>query len=218
MGLCPLFQCSFCLQGLGPFGGPCVPWEAELWSPLRLGSMGKHPRSTCITWRIAEVLGLAWLSLKGVCVLCFNALSACKGWGHVVAPVRPGREVLGLVWLSLKRVCVCVSFVSVLFLLARVGAIWWPLCTLGGSTLEPFAFRCDRDSRTCLPESQRGVCVRCFSALSAFKGWGHLVAPVRSGRLIFDVFEAVGVTFWSILASFWEAGAPCGHLPGSSGS
>ena len=87
MGLCPLFHCSFCLQGMGPFGGPCVPWEAELWSPLRLGSMGKHPRSTCITWSMAEVLGLVWLSLKGVCVLCFSALSACKGWGHLVAPV-----------------------------------------------------------------------------------------------------------------------------------
>ena len=94
MGLCPLFQCSFCLQGVGPFGGPCVPWEAELWSPLRLRSMGKHPRSTCLTWRMAEVLGLVWLSLKGVCGLCFSALSACKGWGHVVAPVRPGSSFL----------------------------------------------------------------------------------------------------------------------------
>ena len=56
--------------------------------------MGKHPRSTCITWSIAEVLGLVWLSLKGVCVLCFSALSACKGWGHVVAPVRPGSSFL----------------------------------------------------------------------------------------------------------------------------
>ena len=42
------------------------------------------------------------------------------------------------------------------------------------------------------------VCVLCFSALSACKGWGHLVAPVRSGKLICDVFEAAGVTFWSI--------------------
>ena len=91
--VCPLFQCSFCLQGLGPFGGPCAPWESGLLSRLRLGSMGKPPRSTCITWSIAEVLGLVWLSLKGVCGLCFSALSACKGWGHVVAPVRPGRLI-----------------------------------------------------------------------------------------------------------------------------
>ena len=34
----------------------------------------------------------------------------------------------------------------------------------------------------------------------------------------FDVFEAAGVTFWSILGSFWEAVAPCGHLPGPSGA
>ena len=91
MGACPLFQCSLCLQGLGPFGGPGARWEDELWSPVSLGSMGKHPRSTYITWSIAEVLGLVWLSLKEVCVLCFSALSVCKGWGHLVAPVRPGR-------------------------------------------------------------------------------------------------------------------------------
>ena len=119
MGMCPVFQCSFCLPGLGPCGGPCVALLARvgaIWWPLS----------------IAEVLGLVWLSLKGVCV----------------------------------------SFVSVLFLLARVGAIWWPLCS------------------------------------SACNGWGHLVAPVRPWRLIFDVFEAAGVTFLSILASFWEAGLP----------
>ena len=88
-------------------------------------------------------------------------------------------------------------------------------------TLELFAFRFDgeapqkhlhymehcRGSWTCLAESQ-WVCVLCFSALSACKGWGHLVAPVRPGRLIFDVFEAAGVTFWSILTHFGRLGLP----------
>ena len=60
-----------------------------LLSSLRLGSMGKHPRSTCITWSIAEVLGLVWLSLKGVCVLCFSALSVCKGLGAFGGPCAP---------------------------------------------------------------------------------------------------------------------------------
>ena len=141
MGVCPLFQCSLCLQGLGPFGGPGAPWEAELWSPVSLGSMGKHPRSTYITWSIAEVLGLVWLSLNGY-----------------------------------------VAFVSVLFVLARVGAMWGPLRS------------------------------------SACKGWGRLVAPVRPGRLIFDVFEAAGGQFLEHVDSFWAAGAPCGHLPGPSAS
>ena len=100
MGVCPLFQCSLCSQGLGPFGGPGARWEDELWSPVSLGSMGKHPRSTYITWSIAEVLGLVWLSLNGyepfVSVLFLLARagamwwplcgSACKGWGHLVAP------------------------------------------------------------------------------------------------------------------------------------
>ena len=35
---------------------------------------------------------------------------------------------------------------------------------------------------------------------------------------IVDIFEAAGVTFWSILGSFWQAVAPCGHLPGPSGA
>ena len=35
---------------------------------------------------------------------------------------------------------------------------------------------------------------------------------------VFDVFEAGGVTFWTILGSFWEAVATCGHLPGPSGA
>ena len=35
---------------------------------------------------------------------------------------------------------------------------------------------------------------------------------------IFDVFEAAGVPFWSILGTFWEPVAPCGHLPGPSGA
>ena len=34
-GVCPLFQCSFCLQGLGPFGGPCAPWEAHVLTFLK---------------------------------------------------------------------------------------------------------------------------------------------------------------------------------------
>ena len=96
MGACPLFQCSLCLQGLGPFGGPGARWEDELWSPVSLGSMGKHPRSTYITWSIAEVLGLVWLSLNGY---------------------EPFVSVLFL----LARAGPCVA------LLARVGAIWWPL-------------------------------------------------------------------------------------------
>ena len=64
------------------------------------------------------------------------------------------------------------SFVSVLILLARVGAMWWPLCS------------------------------------SACKGWGHLVAPLRSWRLIFDVLEAAGVTFWKLLAHFGRLRLP----------
>ena len=35
---------------------------------------------------------------------------------------------------------------------------------------------------------------------------------------IFNVFEAAGVTFGSIVASFWEAVATYGHLPGPSGA
>jgi len=34
----------------------------------------------------------------------------------------------------------------------------------------------------------------------------------------FDFFEAAGVTFRSILGSFWEAAAPCGHLSGPLGA
>ena len=63
-------------------------------------------------------------------------------------------------------------------------------------TLKPFAFRFDgeapqkhlhymkhcRGSWTCLAESQ-WVRVLCFSAHCACKGWGHLVAPVRAGRM-----------------------------------
>ena len=142
MGACPLFQCSLCLQGLGPFGGPGARWEDELWSPVSLGSMGKHPRSTYITWSIAEVLGLVWLCLNGY-----------------------------------------VSFVSMLFLLARAGALWWPLCSSAykGWGLLVAPEHC-RGAWTCLAESQ-GVCVLCFSAHCACKGWGHVVAPVRPGRL-----------------------------------
>ena len=43
---------------------------------------------------VAEVLGLVWLSLKGVCVLCVSALSVCKGWGHLVAPLFEPTMVL----------------------------------------------------------------------------------------------------------------------------
>jgi len=93
-----------------------------------------------------------------------------------------------------------VSFVSVFLLLARVGAIWWPL------------------SCVALFEGCVFVCVLCFSVLAACQAWGQVVAPRRPGRLIFDVFEAAGVTFWSILASFWEPEAPCSHLPSPSGA
>jgi len=34
----------------------------------------------------------------------------------------------------------------------------------------------------------------------------------------FDAFEAAGVTFYSILGSFWGAVAPCGHLSGPLGA
>ena len=44
--------------------------------------------------------------------------------------VRPLSKVVGLPWLSLNGYVsfACVSFVSMFFLLARVGSIWWPLC------------------------------------------------------------------------------------------
>ena len=99
-------------------------------------------------------------------------------------------EILGIVWLNLKG---GVSFVSVPFLFARIGAIWWPLC----------------------------LSKRCFS-----KGAMAFVGPIPSafqasrsekedalGGSCFNVFEAVGVTFWSISGSCWEVLATFGHLP-----
>ena len=119
--------------------------------------MGKHPRSTCITWSIAEVLGLVWLSLKEVCVLCFSALSVCKGWGHLVAPLFEPTMVL-------KR---CNGF--------------------------------------------------CQAHTFSFPGFQKYKEDVLGGSC-FNVFEAVGVTFWSILEHFRGVVAPRGHLPDPSGA
>merc|ERR1711966_145505 len=120
MGVSPLFQCSFCLQGLGPFGGPCVALLEGRVCVLCFSVL-----SACKGW--GHLVVPVYLCLRGpcVCVLCFSVLSACTGWGHLVAPV----------YLCLRGVCLCVSFVSVFLLLARLGARWWPLGALGGSFL-----------------------------------------------------------------------------------
>ena len=80
MGMCPLFQGSFFLPGLGPFGGPCVALLGVCVCPLFQGSFflpGLGPFG-----------GPSVALLEGcVCVLCFSVLSACQGWGHLVAPV-----------------------------------------------------------------------------------------------------------------------------------
>ena len=114
------------------------------------------------------------------------------------------------------------SFVSGLFLFARVGAIWWPLCSSAWCVCP--LFQCS----FCLPGLGPfgGPCVALFEGCVCplfqcsfcLPGLGPGGGPWAPWGLIFDVFEATGVTFWSILASFWEPGAPCGHLPSPSGA
>merc|ERR1711966_116835 len=140
MGVSPLFQCSFCLQGLGPFGGPCVALLEGRVCVLCFSVL-----SACKGW--GHLVVPVYLCLRGVCVcvLCFSVLSACTGWGHLVAPVYlclrcvcvcvclcplfqcsfclQGLGPFGGPCVPLLEGCVCVSFVSVFFLLARVGAI-----------------------------------------------------------------------------------------------
>ena len=48
----------------------------------------------------------------------------------------------------------------------------------------------------------------------------HIFKELSGGfrSQIFDVFEATGVTFYSILGSFWDALAPFGHPSGPLGA
>ena len=93
-------QPEYHYRHVGPFGwAVCTPVSKYifwgLWWPLTLGPPAEMNSrfpphvlvEDCSKNLVAEVLGLAWLSLKGVCVLCFSALSVCKDWGHVVAPL-----------------------------------------------------------------------------------------------------------------------------------
>ena len=57
-----------------------------------------------------------------------------------------------------------------------------------------------------------------FQCSFCLPGLGPGGGPWAPWGLIFDVSEATGVTFWMILASFWEPGAPCGHFPRFSGA
>ena len=113
-----IFACSAC-----PWKAGCMHIENAVARPPHLGF-----------WCVGVAFGV---------MLWFLKLFACRYDGEAPQEhlylgllaysqrgVRPLSQVVGLAWLSLNGYVsfACVSFVSMFFLLARVGAIWWPLC------------------------------------------------------------------------------------------